>query len=173
MIPPPCLIFIQRYSRRHRGPPRWRNEDGSIPVQTLANNGVLSPECSSWDTIEDNPSHSLFSARCVFSPGCDAKFNTPCTVLLIHYHQTALFRYALMFPTKPMTPQAFLEILQWISTQTRQRMPLCFWSPYNPLVFNFARIHIYVSWMKEAREAFLFMCVLRPFASSHLLIRLH
>ncbi|PBK91460.1 hypothetical protein ARMGADRAFT_994305 [Armillaria gallica] len=59
-------LLLTRFNRKHKGgPPPWRNDDGSISVQTLANIGVLSlesPECNSWDTIEDNPSHSLFSA---------------------------------------------------------------------------------------------------------------
>ncbi|KAK0504788.1 hypothetical protein EDD18DRAFT_1126351 [Armillaria luteobubalina] len=58
-------LIVTRFAKKHRGPPPWHNDDASLSVQTLSNNGVLSLEtlgCNSWDTIEDDPSHSLFSA---------------------------------------------------------------------------------------------------------------
>ncbi|KAG7446301.1 uncharacterized protein BT62DRAFT_110769 [Guyanagaster necrorhizus] len=88
--------IVTRLSKKHRGGPPggpWSNDDGSISPQNLANNGILSLEtlgCNSWDTIEDDPLHSLFSARCVSFPGWDPISNTasqyfsyPITIRLI------------------------------------------------------------------------------------------
>ncbi|KAK0212862.1 hypothetical protein DFS33DRAFT_74978 [Desarmillaria ectypa] len=59
-------LIVTQLSKKHRGPPGpWHNDDASISSQNLANNGILSLEtlgCNSWDTIKDDPSHSLFSA---------------------------------------------------------------------------------------------------------------
>ncbi|KAK0461283.1 uncharacterized protein EV420DRAFT_1531262 [Desarmillaria tabescens] len=58
-------LIVTRLSKKHRGPPGpWPNDD-SISPQSLGNNAVLSLEtvgCNTWDTIEDDPLHSLFSA---------------------------------------------------------------------------------------------------------------